>query len=106
MSTEDISQLQTCPGHESLPVDCRKKVERRVRSPDSLVGDVSVKRRGLKAAVTKQHLDRANVGTRFQQMSREAVSKGAQSDGLGQTGTSGGLLTDPLNNRQADVMSR
>jgi hypothetical protein len=83
LPTENISQLQTKSGHESLLVDRWQKIERRVCSPDSLVGDVSVERSGLQASVPEQHLDSANVGACFKQMSREAVSKRPQRDWLG-----------------------
>jgi hypothetical protein len=57
-------------------------------------GEMQVGRRFLKVAMTQQHLDGAQVGASFEQMTGKAVSKGMGMDVLVcETGAFGGRLT-------------
>src|SRR5215467_16317623 len=70
-------------------------------------GQMQIDRRFLQVAMPQQHLDSAQVGTSFEQMSGEAV---AQSVGMDvfvlKAGTFGSLLTGNPENFGGDRMTR
>jgi hypothetical protein len=46
--------------------------------------------------MAEQHLDRPDIGTRLEQMGRDAVSQGVQSDVFAEARGTGSLDTDPV----------
>ena len=62
----------------------RQAVERALRRPDRIGGDLRVARRRRQIVVPEQNLDDPDVGSVLEKMRREAVAQRVQRDAFGQ----------------------
>ena len=64
--------------------DERQAIERALRRPDRMGGDLRIARRRRQIIVPEQDLDDPDVGSVLQKMHREAVAQRVQRDALGE----------------------
>ena len=85
----------------------RECIQRTAGGAEMPPGEMQIDRRLLKVTMTQQHLDGAQVGAGFEQMSGKAVAQGMGMDALVlKTGAFGGLLTGSPENLGGDRMTR
>lgn len=69
------------------------------------VEDVGVDHRRTDVFVAEEDLDGSDVGSVFEEMGCEGVTKGVRGDALGQVGTGGGAANGALGAGFGEVMS-
>ena len=97
-TANDVGHLQRWPAHASLRLFFfsadRECIQRTAGGAEMPPGEMQVDRGFLQVAMPQQHLDGAQVGTGFEQMSGKAVAQSVGMDVLVfKTGAFGGLLT-------------
>src|ERR1019366_2572820 len=83
VGTSDGPRLNVpLPGRRYLK---RKAIERALRRPDRMGGNLGVARRRRQIVMPEQDLDDTDIGSVLQKVRREAVAQRVQRDPLGQT---------------------